>query len=160
MANLGWSAPSHLVDAESAKRSILAQHQRIREHLHRARSVADAALDGAEQTPNAVANAIGDLRTIIEVHLDFEERVWLPVLELDDLMLGPEHRGEQLLSEHRSQRSMLFTLHQEARANPHLPLLAAKLAFLTSWLTADMEEEERELRRTMAPAAARYRAGG
>ncbi len=159
MANLGWSAPSHVVDAESAKRSILSQHRRIREHLSQARSVADAALDGDEPSPSAVANVIGDLRTIIEVHLDFEERFWLPVLELDDLMLGPERRAQQLLEEHGSQRTMLAALHQEARANPQLPLLAAKLAFLTSWLTADMEAEERELRRTMAPEGARHRAG-
>jgi hypothetical protein len=31
----------------------------------------------------------------------------------------------------------------EACAHPELPTLAAKLAFLTAWLLADMVEEER-----------------
>ena len=36
-------------------------------------------------------------------------------------------------------------LHREACAFPQLPMLAAKLAFLTEWLLADMLEEERSL---------------
>ena|SRR5664279_2467006 len=141
MTNLGWSAPSHRVDAETAKRCILAQHEQIRELMRRSRLVAESSLDGEELQPGAVANAIGDLRTIIEIHLDFEERVLLPVLQLDDLMLGPG-RAEHLLGDHKSQREMLSALHREARAFPELPILAAKLAFLTSWLAADMQEEE------------------
>ena len=145
MLNLGWSAPSHRVDADTAKRSILSQHEQIRELVFRARVLADASLDGESLSPGAVANAIGDLRTIIEIHLDFEERVLLPILQMDDLMLGPENRADQLVAEHQSQRSMLEALHREARAFPDLPILAAKLAFLTSWLAADMREEEQSL---------------
>jgi len=40
---------------------------------------------------------------------------------------------------------MLEALHREACAGPLVPTLAAKLAFLTSWLLTDMEEEERTL---------------
>jgi len=40
---------------------------------------------------------------------------------------------------------MLAALHQEACQHPELPTLAAKLAALTSWLMADMAEEERAL---------------
>jgi iron-sulfur cluster repair protein YtfE (RIC family) len=146
MTNLGWSVPSHRVDAESAKRGILAQHEQIRELVLRARAIAEAALDGEPVCPGSVANSIGDLRMIIEVHLDYEERVLLPILRLDDLMLGPDAgRADQLIADHKSQRAMLASLHQEARAFPELPILAAKLAFLTSWLAADMEEEERAL---------------
>jgi hypothetical protein len=77
----------------------------------------------------------------MEVHLAFEESVLLPLLR-DDLPVGPQ-RAERLLEEHKMQRGSLAAVHQEACAHPLLPMLAAKLAFLTSWLLADMEEEER-----------------
>jgi hypothetical protein len=77
----------------------------------------------------------------MDIHLAFEERVLMPLLA-DDLPLGPQ-RAERLLDEHRRQRETLATLHREACAHPGLPTLAVKLAFLTSWLLADMDEEER-----------------
>jgi hypothetical protein len=79
----------------------------------------------------------------MEVHLTFEESVLLPILH-DDLPLGPQ-RAERLRDEHARQRATLVTLHDEARAYPELELLAAKLAFLTEWLLADMAEEEKSL---------------
>jgi iron-sulfur cluster repair protein YtfE (RIC family) len=145
MTTLGWSVPSHRVDAESARRGILTQHAQIRGLARCAGALAEASLDGEMLAPGAVADAIGDLRTIIEVHLDFEESVLLPILRLDDLMLGASGRAEQLMTEHRSQREMLAALHREACAFPDLPILAVKLAFLTSWLLVDMQEEERTL---------------
>ena len=138
-----WAVPSHRVDAASALRGILAQHQRIRELLDRARAVAERALDEEPQAPDAVASAIGDIRATLDVHLTFEERVLCEILE-DDLPLGPQ-RAERLRVDHVKQRATLSTLHDEARAAPERPILAAKLAFLTSWLLDDMEEEERSL---------------
>jgi len=123
--------------------AILAQHQRIRALLDRAHGVAEAALDDEAPFPDAVASAIEDIRTVLEVHLAFEERVLLPILR-DDLPLGPE-RADRLLDEHGRQRATLATLHREASRSPQLPILAAKLAFLTEWLLADMIEEERSL---------------
>jgi hypothetical protein len=140
-AHIGWSAPERRVDAGTARRGILSQHEQIRTLLERARGVAEAALDGLPLIAGAVASAIGDIRSTMEVHLTFEERVLLPLLR-DDLPVGPE-RAERLLDEHRRQRDVLATLHVEARAHPDLPMLAAKLAFLTTWLLADMAEEER-----------------
>lgn len=145
MTSLGWSVPSHLVDAETAKRRILSQHEQIRALLLRAGSVAEASLDGKPLSPNEVADAIDDICMVVEVHLDFEESVLLPILRLDDLMLGAEGRADKLIAEHQSQRAMLGALGREARAFPQLPMLAAKLAFLTSWLAADMKEEESAL---------------
>ncbi len=145
MTSLGWSVPSHPVDAETAKRRILSQHHQIRALLLRAHGVAEASLDGEPLPPGAVADAIDAICTVIEVHLDFEESVLLPILRLDDLMLGAEGRAEKLLTDHQSQRALLAALYREARAFPQLPILAAKLAFLTSWLAADMKEEERVL---------------
>jgi hemerythrin HHE cation binding domain-containing protein len=145
MMSLGWSVPSHRVDAATAKRRILSQHERIRALLLRARAVAEASLDGTPLPPGAIADAIDDICTIIDVHLAFEESVWLPVLRLDDLMLGAEGRADKLITDHQNQRAMLSALYREARAFPQLPILAAKLAFLTSWLAADMREEERAL---------------
>jgi hypothetical protein len=138
-----WTVPNHRVDASTARRGILAQHVRIRELLERARSVADKALDEAPLSADAVASAIGDIRATLDVHLRFEEKVLCEILE-DDLPLGPE-RATRLREDHAKQRATLATLHDEARAAPQRPILAAKLAFLASWLLDDMEEEERSL---------------
>jgi iron-sulfur cluster repair protein YtfE (RIC family) len=143
MKELGWSAPSRPVDAGTARRGILWQHQRLRTLLERARALAESRLDGEPSTPDAVASAIGDIHSVMEVHLRFEETVLLPLLR-DDLPIGPE-RADRLVDEHRQQRLMLAALHKEASAHPELPLLAGKLAVLASWLLADMDEEERSL---------------
>jgi hypothetical protein len=138
-----WTVPTHRVDASTARRSILIQHQRIRALLARAREVAERALDQELQPPDAVASAIGDIHATLDVHLRFEEKVLVDILN-DDLPLGPT-RAARLLDEHRRQRATLAGIHAEAKAAPQLPMLAAKLAFLASWLLDDMEEEERTL---------------
>ena len=143
MIDLGWSAPTRRLDAGTAREAILAQHHRIRALLARAGGIAEAALDGRAPSTDAVASAIGDIRTIMEVHLAFEEKSLLPILR-DDPPLGPE-RAARLLDEHKRQRETLSTLHREASAFPDLAILPAKLAFLTEWLLADMNEEERSL---------------
>jgi hypothetical protein len=143
MIDLGWSAPPGRVDARTARRGILWQHQRIRVLLEHGRVVAEAALDGDAASEDAVASAVGDIRSILEVHLSFEETVLLPLLR-DDLPIGPQ-RADRLLDEHTRQRTSLAALHDESRAHPELPMLAAKLAFLTEWLLADMAEEEHSL---------------
>jgi hypothetical protein len=143
MNNVGWSAPSRPVDAGTARRGILWQHARIRTLLEKARELADARLDEERFDPYAVASAIGDIHSAMEVHLRFEEAVLLPLLR-DDLPVGPQ-RADRLVEEHLQQRSMLAALHNEASTQPELPLLASKLAALTSWLLADMVEEERSL---------------
>jgi len=143
MNELGWSAPARRVDAGAARKGILFQHQQIRTLLDQAHRIAESALDGVAEACGAVASAIGDIRSTMEVHLAFEERVLIPLLR-DDPPVGLE-RADRLLDEHRRQRQMLTTLHAEARAAPQLPTLAAKLAFLATWLRADMAEEERSL---------------
>lgn len=143
MIDLGWSAPTKRLDAGTARGAILAQHVRIRDLLTKAHALAEAALDERAPSPDAVASAIGDIRAIMEVHLAFEEKALLPILR-DDPPLGPQ-RADRLLDEHGRQRETLATLHREACAFPYFPILAAKLAFLTEWLLADMNEEERSL---------------
>ena len=143
MIDLGWSAPERRVDAGTALRGILWQHRHIRTLLDNMRAVAEAALDGKAPSPHAVASAIGAVRSIMEVHLEFEESVLIPILR-DDPPLGPQ-RADRLLDEHARQRTSLATLHDEARAYPQLEMLPAKLAFLTEWLLADMAEEEKSL---------------
>jgi iron-sulfur cluster repair protein YtfE (RIC family) len=143
MSEPAWSAPAGRVDVETARRGILWQHERIRAMLEKARSLADAVLDGNAPSRDAVASSIGEVRSTIDVHFVFEETVLLPLLR-EDPSMGPERTGH-LLDEHRRQREMLASLHQEGCAHPELPMLAAKLAFLTSWLLADMCEEERSL---------------
>jgi hypothetical protein len=143
MNNLGWSAPASPVDAGTARQGILWQHQRIRTLLEKAQALAEASLDGERLVADAVASAIGDIHSAMEVHLKFEEAVLLPLLD-DDLPLGPE-RARRLGAEHLHQRAVMAALHREASAHPELPLLASKLAALAAWLLADMAEEERSL---------------
>jgi hypothetical protein len=141
MIDLGWSAPKQRVDAGIARHAILAQHVKLRDLLEHADVVAEAALDGGPLSEDAVASAIGDIRCTMEIHLAFEEAVLLPLLR-GDLPLGPQ-RADQLLDEHARQRAMLAALHREAAAQPTLPTLAVKLAYLTAWPLTDMAEEER-----------------
>jgi hypothetical protein len=121
----------------------LIQHQRIRALLARAREVAERALDQEAQPADAVASAIEDIRTTLEIHLRFEEKVLVDILN-DDLPLGPI-RAARLRDEHARQRVTLAGIHDEAKAGPQVPMLAAKLAFLAGWLLDDMDEEERTL---------------
>jgi hypothetical protein len=143
MNELGWSAPARAVDAGTAKRGILWQHERIRTLLEKARALAEASLAGEPLAPHSVASAIGDIHAAMEVHLKFEEAVLLPLLG-DDLPIGPEW-ARRLAEDHLQQRSMMAALHKEASMHPELPLLASKLGALTCWLLADMVEEERSL---------------
>jgi iron-sulfur cluster repair protein YtfE (RIC family) len=143
MIDLGWSIPTHRVDAAAARRGILWQHERIRALLEHARAAAEVRLEDESRSPEAVRSAICDLCSTMELHLRFEETVLLPLLN-EDLPAGPQ-RAHELIDEHTRQRTMLAALHQEASEHPELPMLATKLAFLASWLLADMAEEERGL---------------
>lgn len=143
MKRVHWCPPERAVGAGAAGREIARQHVRLRELLGRARALAEARLAGDMSVPDAVASAIGDVRTAMEVHLTFEEAVLLPFYR-DDLPLGPV-RAERLVAEHLRQRGMLAALHKEACHHPELPILAAKLEALVAWLLADMAEEERSL---------------
>jgi hypothetical protein len=147
--DLGWTAPTQRLDAGAARRGILWQHERIRGLLEKARAVSDARLGGAA-SPEAVADAVSDLHSTIEVHLAFEEAVLVPLLR-EDLPDGPA-RADRMLDEHQRQRQMLASIHLEAYHHPELSTLALKLGFLASWFLADMAEEERELT-TLRPTA-------
>jgi Hemerythrin HHE cation binding domain len=138
-----WSVPAHGLDAGAARRSILAQHAQIKRLLKKAQDVARDRLEGRAQPMDAVASAIVDVRTIMEVHLSFEEKVLVPLLEAD-LPLGPE-RARRMLDEHKHQRAMLASLHGEAAKDPALPALSLKLEFLTATLLEDMDHEEHDL---------------
>jgi hypothetical protein len=138
-----WAVPRQRIAADTARRNILLQHQRIRALLEHARNVAESALDEETVPPDAVASAIGDIHATFEVHMRFEEKVLVDIFN-DDLPLGPQ-RAARLLDEHGKQRATLESLHEEAKRGPRVPMLAAKLAFLASWLLDDMAEEERTL---------------
>jgi len=138
-----WQVPSHRIDADHARRAVFAQHRELRGLLGRASATAAAALEGRPRSPDAVASAIGDIRATFDVHLTFEEKVLLPLLETD-LPLGPE-RAQVLREEHAQQRALLQSLHHEALIAPNLPTLSVKLAQLVDWLLRDMVHEEQNL---------------
>ncbi len=142
MINLGWCSHLRLIDAATARDNIRYQHDRIRDLLRRAQAVADAALDGNAPFRYAVASAIGDIHATVVVHLAFEEDALLPILRRN--RSGGLERTKRLMDEHARQRIMLTTIHREAAVAPALPLLATKLTFLTYWVMAEMDDEERE----------------
>jgi Hemerythrin HHE cation binding domain len=139
LLDLGWSAPARPVDAGAAGRYVLQQHEWIRVLLGRGSAVAKARFEGVA-SGDSVAAAIGEFRSAMIAHVAFEEAALLPMLR-DDLPVGAQ-RADRL---HARQRDMLDKIFEEARARPDLHTLAAKLAFLTEWLYADMLEEERSL---------------
>jgi len=143
MAENLWQVPSHPMDADHARRTVFTQHRELRSLLARASTTAEAALEGRPRSPDAVASAIGDIRTTFDVHLTFEEKVLVPLLE-GDLPLGPD-RAQRLREEHAQQRALLQSLHREALAAPTLPTLSVKLAQLVDWLLRDMVHEEQSL---------------
>ena len=144
MIDLGWTAPERRVDAGTALRGIFWQHRNIRTLLHEMRAVAEVALDGKAPSPNAVASAIGAVRSIMEVHLAFEETVLRADSSRSILRWGRSARLDCSMSMRaRGPRSQRFTARR--RAYPELEMLPAKLAFLTEWLLADMAEEEKSL---------------
>jgi len=150
MTNSDVGPPARPLDASGARRSILAQHQRLRELLERARNVADAALGGEAFAPDAVTAAIAELLAVMDAHLSFEESVLLPILRADP-PAGPGQAAE-LETEHRQQRAMLSALYRQATAAPTVPTLATQLMFMTDWLMADMSHEEAGL---LAPGVLR-----
>ena len=81
--DMSWRAPEKAVDAGTARRGILHQHARLRQLLARANAVAEARLAGDTSVPDAVASAIADVRSAIEVHLVFEEATLIPLFRED-----------------------------------------------------------------------------
>ena len=143
-----WGMPEEAMSADKARRAILLQHERIRGLLARGLQIAESSLDGQPPSSDAVASAIGDIRSVMEVHLAFEEHALAPVLTVDPRFGVIRLRA--LEQEHRAQRRLLANIHGEAMSAPELPTLAAKLAFLTTMLTRDMDEEEGDLLRALA----------
>ena len=131
------------LDAGAARRCLILQHENIRGLLGKARALAERALEGQALSPSELARTIADLRKTIEIHLRFETHALAVIL--DDQEPTDEHRAAWFRNDHKRQREGLATLHREAMDQPELPILAAKLAFVTTWLSNDMAEEERTL---------------
>ena len=127
----------------TAKRCLLVQHDFIRALLERAHVVAERALDGQPPSPDEIAGTITGIRSTVEVHLSFEENALQAILGAD--VPTRERRTAWFRKDHERQRDGLAILHREAMARPQLPMLAAKLAFVATWLLNEMAEEERTL---------------
>jgi hypothetical protein len=131
------------LDADAARRCLLLQHENIRALLEKARVLADGALDGQAMSSAQIARTIADIRKTVEIHLRFETHALAVILDEDGPMR--ESRAAWFRQDHERQRDGLATLYREAVERPQLPILAAKLAFVTTWLSNDMAEEERAL---------------
>lgn len=146
---------SRHLDAGAAKRCVVVQHQKIRALLDRAHAAAERALDGKRRAADDLVGAIAAIRRTVEFHLGFEERALAVILEEDPA--ARERRAAWFQQGRDRQREGLAALYREAVAGPSLPMLAAKLAFLTAWLSNDMAEEERALAIAPPPPVVRAR---
>jgi hypothetical protein len=131
------------LDAGAARRCLVLQHQNIRALLAKARALAERALDGQALSSAQIARTIADIRKTVEIHLRFETHALAVIL--DDEGPTSDSRTVWFRLDHARQRDGLAALYREAMAGPDLPILAAKLAFVTTWLSNDMAEEERAL---------------
>jgi hypothetical protein len=141
------------LDADAAKQCLVLQHEKIRVLLEKARGVAERALGGKKRAAARLPDAISRIRRTVEVHLQFEERALVVILE-DEGPVRAQHAA-WFLRDHERQREGLARLHRQAMAQSELPGLAAALAFLTTCLSNDMAEEERTLAIGPAPRATR-----
>ena len=143
MMDSRWSLSEHRVDPGTARCGIIWQHERIRALLDRARSIAEAASEGAIPSPKALATAIADIRSAMEAHFAYEETHWLPVLRADSS--GGGERADEMLLEHEGQRDLAARLYNEVHARPGSPGPVSGLRFLAEWLLSQMAAEERTL---------------
>jgi iron-sulfur cluster repair protein YtfE (RIC family) len=137
------------LDAGAAKQCLVLQHEKIRVLLDKARGVAERALGGKKRAAARLPDAISRIRRTVEVHLQFEERALVVILEEE----GPS-RAEHaawFLRDHERQREGLARLHSQAMARSEVRGLAAALALLATGLSNDMDEEERTLAIEPAP---------
>jgi iron-sulfur cluster repair protein YtfE (RIC family) len=98
---------SAFIDTSEVRERILAEHRLLRTMISNVATTAEETLRHREQQPHLCA-ALATLRSAIERHLDYEERVLAPVLLRADAW-GPV-RAAHMTTEHAGQRALLLAL--------------------------------------------------
>jgi iron-sulfur cluster repair protein YtfE (RIC family) len=126
------------------RRSVLSDHQKLREQLTKLEQLARAALVGT-QLPTAALR--GEAKVLLESlvsHMSWEDRYLAPVLLEADAW--GDLRCAQLAEDHREQRNLLEyalrQLHDEGRPES---IVAGNLLDLVALLRDDMNDEESAL---------------
>jgi hemerythrin-like domain-containing protein len=139
----GLIMKSPFIAAEEARSHITNEHAVLRSLC---RALVDAAQTAVldENQGQYVRDVLDQLCTEIEKHLDYEERVLIPILRDADAW-GPV-RVEQLSKEHAEQRAFLFGLLEDAQEGMRdIGALADEIICFAARFEQDMEEEEERL---------------
>ncbi len=132
------------MQASEVRRSVLSDHQKLREQLTKLEQLARAALVGTRLPTAALRGEAKVLLASLASHMTWEDRYLAPVLlEVD---AWGDLRCAQLAEDHREQRNLLEyalrQLHDEGRPES---IVAGNLLDLVALLRDDMNEEESAL---------------
>lgn len=133
---------SPFVEAEEARTRITTDHAVLRSLSQALVISADAAVRDARQRP-IVRDLLVQLCAEIELHLQYEEAVLVPLLRRADAW-GPV-RVEELAREHADQRFVIAALLEQAMESRDMGELVEEIARFTERLERDIDEEERDL---------------
>ena len=126
------------------RRSVLSDHQKLREQLTKLEQLSRAALAGTHLPPGALRGEAKALLAGLASHMSWEDRYLAPVLLEADAW--GDLRCAQLAEDHREQRNLLEyvlrQLHDEGRPES---IVAGDLLDLVTLLRDDMNDEESAL---------------
>jgi Hemerythrin HHE cation binding domain len=135
------------VTTDEARLRILADHAQLRTLTGAVVACAQEARRDEKQRPQ-VREALIRLRTELELHLTYEEKTLVPLLEQADAW-GPG-RAAHMAKDHDGQRAVLLALTEDAGEGVRsVEALADELDWFVQSFERDMVEEERTL---LAPA--------
>ena len=132
---------SPFVVAEETRKRITTDHAVLR-GIGRALVAAAEAAAYDERQRTLVEDILEQLCNEIRIHLEYEERVLVPILRVADAW-GPV-RVEELAKEHAEQRAVIASL-LERGVECDIGELAGQISAFTERLERDIDEEEREM---------------
>ncbi len=126
------------------RRSVLSDHQKLREQLTKLEQLSRAALAGIQLPLGALRGEAKVLLASLASHMSWEDRYLAPVLLEADAW--GDLRCAQLAEDHREQRNLLeYALRQLCDEGRPESIVASNLLDLVALLRDDMNEEESAL---------------
>lgn len=128
------------LNSDTPRERILADHDRLRMLMKRLETNAIEALRD-ESRRASIRDALAELRSNLERHLDFEEATLVPYLAGADAW-GPA-RAEHLLKDHVGQRALLVALTEDTNDGARkLEDVAEEILWFVRSFERDMIDEE------------------
>lgn len=130
-----------LKDSE-IRRTILGEHERLRQRITELRAALDASGAATAPVPDVVTAGLHGFISFFLAHIAHEEEILRPALRFGDAWSA--ERVAHMDEEHREQRARLGALDVRDPAKDPAGYRAEIRATLT-WILEDMGSEEREL---------------